>query len=351
MYKYNKKFYLYLTLIILAICITLGIITEQLAKKQAKIDFPPNGILVDIDGRKVHLDCRGKGGPIVVFESGFDTSGSLSWSLVHNEIAKFTRTCAYDRAGMMWSEPRSSASPGLGKVIAEDLNKTLELAQEKPPYVLVGHSFGGIYISIFTKYFPDKVGGLVFVDTAHPDQAEIFNEYQEPLLSRLSYAVMDYFEPAWNFIGLTRIFAEYNDGRLINQSLRDEKTIDAFSPLSGLSLTQESNFYQDSLKEASSMRDFGDRPLYVLGAISNYEQLSDDELHISGLNRSQIPALIQKDLDTHKDQASWSTNSEVKVIYDAHHYLQFEQPKLVINAVEKIVENVRNKQSKNEISK
>ena len=86
MYKYNKKFYLYLTLIILAICITLGIITEQLAKKQAKIDFPPNGILVDIDGRKVHLDCRGKGGPIVVFESGFDTSGSLSWSLVHKSL-------------------------------------------------------------------------------------------------------------------------------------------------------------------------------------------------------------------------------------------------------------------------
>jgi len=341
MSKFNKKFFLYIIVFFVTSCTTFGIISEHFAKKQALIDFPPTGRLIDIGKRKIHLDCRGEGSPVVIFESGFDTSGSLSWSLVHSEIAKTTRACAYDRAGMMWSDSRSKDQNFLGRAIANDLNNTLTKAGEKPPYVLVGHSFGGVYITIFTKYFASKVAGVVFVDTSHPDQVEIFREYQEPLLTRLSYVLMDYFEPVWSYVGLTRFFAHLNDDRLVNQSILDEQTTDAFSPLSGLTLTQESEAYKESLKEAGSFRDFGNRPLYVLGVISNYQQMTNDNLLEFGLSRQQIPELIKKDLFTHNDQAKWSTNSEVKIIYNANHYIQFEHPDIVIDAVNHVVDKIR----------
>jgi pimeloyl-ACP methyl ester carboxylesterase len=337
----RRKRYLSYSVVVIILGMTAGVIYETLAKKQALIDFPPTGLLIDIGERNIHLDCRGNGSPIVVFESGFDTSGSLSWSLVHDEIAKTTRSCVYDRAGMMWSDKRSVTKISIAKAIAEDLNETLTKAGEKPPYVLVAHSFGGPYITVFTKYFSSSVAGLIFVDTSHPDQIDIFKEFKEPLFNRFSYVVMDFFEPLWSFVGLTRIFANLNDDRLVNQSIKDEQATDAYSPSSGLALTQESQAYAQSLNEAGSYRDFGNKPLYVIGAISNYEQMSDDELMTSGLTRQQLPMLINKDLFTHRDQASWSNNSELSVIYNADHYVQIERPKVVVNAVISVIQKIR----------
>lgn len=327
--------------VVMILGITAGVIYEKVAKEQALIDFPPTGLLIDIGERNIHLDCRGIGSPIVVFESGFDTSGSLSWSLVHNEIARTTRACVYDRAGMMWSDKRSVTKTSIVKAIAEDLEKTLTKAGENPPYVLVAHSFGGPYITVFTKYFSSSVAGLIFVDTSHPDQIDIFKEFKEPLFNRFSYLVMDFFEPLWSVVGLTRIFAHLNDDRLVNQTIKDEQAIDAYSPSSGMALTQESQAYAQSLNEAGNYRDFGNKPLYVIGAISNYEKMSDDELITSGLTRQQLPMLINKDLFTHQDQASWSTNSELSIIYNADHYVQFERPKIVVNAVISVIQKIR----------
>jgi pimeloyl-ACP methyl ester carboxylesterase len=326
---------------ILCIFTILALIYELKAKKQALLDFPPKGILVDIGGRNIHLDCRGTGSPIVIFESGFDTNGSLSWSRVHDEVATITRACAYDRAGMMWSDSRAIKSELMGKAIAGDLNETLLKAGESPPYVLVGHSFGGPYITIFTKYYNSSVAGLVFIDTSHPDQVEIFSEFQEPGINLIKYAVMDFFEPVWSYLGLSRFFAHQIDGRVPNQTLIDEQMIDAYSSSSGLALTKESQKYQQSLIEAGGLRDLGNKPLYVIGVLQNYESMSDDELNFYGIKRHLIPSLLRKDEDTHKDQASWSTNSELKILRSGDHYIQFEKPEVVINAIKSVIEKVR----------
>jgi len=341
MLKFRSNIWLGCSAFLIVCCLTIGIISEKAAKNNALVDFPPTGKIINIGERNIHLNCKGKGKPIVVFESGLDTSGSLSWSMVHDEIAKTTRACSYDRAGMMWSDLRYGYQELIGKAIAEDLNKALLNAGENPPYVLVGHSFGGPYITIFTKYFGSSVAGLVFVDTSHPDQVEIFKEYKEPFVNLILYAVMDFFEPIWSDVGLTRYFAESNDDRLINQSLKDEQATDAYSPSSGLALTKESQSYVQTLNEAGSFRSFGDRPLFVIGALSNYDKLTDVELSKIGLNRHQIPLLIQKDISTHKDQASWSTNSELTILYDTGHYVQFEKPAVVINSVKSVIYKVR----------
>ena len=103
----------------------------------------------------------------MVFESN-DPEGSLGWSGVQNKVAKTTRACTYSRVGIMWSDPADG--PRNDKAIAYDLHVVLQKAGENPPFVLVGHSLGGLYTVIYTKYFGADVAGLVLVDPAHPDQ-------------------------------------------------------------------------------------------------------------------------------------------------------------------------------------
>ena len=151
-----------------ALLIGVGAIWEQVERQRAVRDFPAPGRLVDIGGRRIQIDCRGTGSPAVVFESGFGMNGSLSWTKVHDEAAKFTRACAYSRAGIIWSDDKGGPHDGVG--IARDLHATLVTAGESGPFVLVGHSLGGPYITIYTKLYGDEVAGLVYVDASHPDQ-------------------------------------------------------------------------------------------------------------------------------------------------------------------------------------
>src|SRR5689334_22945186 len=108
---------------------------ETYARHRARDEFPPRGSMVEIGDRRIHLDCRGQGAPTVVFEAGLDMNGSLAWSAVHDEVASFTRACAYDRAGIMWSDPKQG--PQHADVVADDLHAMLAASGEKGPYVLV----------------------------------------------------------------------------------------------------------------------------------------------------------------------------------------------------------------------
>jgi len=138
--------------------------------------------MVDIGDRHLYLECRGRGSPTVVLESGFTDAGD-TWSFAEAsqpaldpEISKFTRLCIYDRPGtVLGSAPptigRSGATPGLrtaGDVVA-DLHALLAAAQVPGPYVLVGHSLGGLFVRLYASTYPDQVTGLVLEDTNLPD--------------------------------------------------------------------------------------------------------------------------------------------------------------------------------------
>ena len=103
-----------------------GIVYEQLARHRAARDYPPRGQMVDIGGRRIHIDCRGRGSPTVIFESGLGTTGSLSWDRVHDAVARTTRACAYDRAGLMWSDPTPGGQDA--EHVSDDLHATLKAA-------------------------------------------------------------------------------------------------------------------------------------------------------------------------------------------------------------------------------
>src|SRR5665213_805037 len=97
--------------------------------------------MIEIGGRSWHLTDRGAAGPAVIFESGISAT-CLNWSQVRSQVEGFARACAYDRAGLGWSDP--AKSPRTPSAIVDELQALLEAARIPPPYILVGHSFGGL---------------------------------------------------------------------------------------------------------------------------------------------------------------------------------------------------------------
>lgn len=140
------------------------VIAAQLqAQGQVVSSHPPPGRLVDIGGRKLHLYCTGVGGPTVILMAG-GGAYSIDWALVQPRVAEMTRVCSYDRAGLAWSDP-GPADETVEQTIS-DLHAVLS-ASEKPPYVLVGASIGGIFIRAYQRAFPREVAGLVFSNSSN----------------------------------------------------------------------------------------------------------------------------------------------------------------------------------------
>src|SRR5580700_1141251 len=123
--------------------------------------IPPPGRMLDVGGRKLHVNVLGHGSPAVILEAGIAAS-SLSWALVAKQVAAFTTVVTYDRAGFGWSDPAPHHSTSLDA--ARDLALLLDKAQIPEPLLLVGHSFGGLIVRVFEQEFPGRVAGLVLVD-------------------------------------------------------------------------------------------------------------------------------------------------------------------------------------------
>jgi pimeloyl-ACP methyl ester carboxylesterase len=126
--------------------------------------YPPPGMMVDVGGYRLHVVCAGSGSPTVVFESGIAAS-SLSWTRVLADVAMFTRACAYDRPGLAWSDApdRPRRPRTLARMLAE-LQGMLANAAIAGPYVLVGHSFGALLACAYASQHPDDIAGLVLLD-------------------------------------------------------------------------------------------------------------------------------------------------------------------------------------------
>ena len=131
--------------------------------------LPPPGQLIDVGGWKLHLNCTGTraaGTPLVILEPGVGAF-SVEWSLVQPELAKTTRVCSYDRAGAGWSE--MGPHPRTYKQLTYELHTLLERAGEKPPYVMVGQSYGCWLVRAYRSSYPSEVVGIVLVDGGDDD--------------------------------------------------------------------------------------------------------------------------------------------------------------------------------------
>lgn len=138
-----------------------GLLYQVLGTASDRRRYPPPGQLVDVGGHRLHVQVRGTGWPTVVLEAGIAAS-SLSWQPVQEQASQFTRVISYDRASLGWSEP------GGGNCGAEEqiqqLRRLLQAAGYEPPYVMVGHSFGGLLARVYAAAWPGEIAGLVLVD-------------------------------------------------------------------------------------------------------------------------------------------------------------------------------------------
>jgi pimeloyl-ACP methyl ester carboxylesterase len=313
----------------LALLASAGLLYQGLAMRRDARRYPPLGRFVDVHGRKMHLICMGQGQPAVVLDSGLSGS-ALDWSRVQPVVASFTQACAYDRAGCGWSDP--GPRPRTSQQIADDLHALLQAAGIEPPYVLVGHSSGGLNVRVYAHCYPDEVAGLVLVDAAHEGQRERLP--RRPLVARL----ID--EARWRWMYLYPLGARLGLMRLLK---RPNGVIDALPQevqLRATSVGIRSRAYDWIVTEAAAIREseeqarragsVGALPLVVVSA------------HVHGappgLSISQADHLWQ---EMQEELATLSTQSTRIVAEESGHFIHLDQPNLVVEAVRSLVETVR----------
>ena len=314
----------------LLVAATAGAAYETLSRRRAAREHPPMGRLIDIGGRRIQIDCRGTGSPTVVLESGLDRTGSLSWASVHDPIAQTTRTCAYSRAGMMWSD--AAKRPFNSARAAEDLHTALIRAGERPPWVTVGHSGGGAYTMVFTGRYPSEVAGLVFVDVPHPDHFERVEQATDDSPSaghRARKAAALTVGPLLIRLGVARLAPAGDAHHSWTDSMSAAHR--AFFPTSTAALLEEVRALDGTLRRAGRFRHLGSRPLVVLSATGRppdvRERKMDERLQATRFQLQQ-------------EMATWSSRGRHEQV-DGGHNIHVERPDVVIRAVRAVVADVR----------
>ncbi len=321
---------------LIAVALICGFAYEQWSRWNAPREYPPPGQLVEVDGRKMHINCTGSGAPTVILESGLTNWGSVSWVLVQPEIAKTNRVCSYDRAGMLWSDRREEAPTA--DTIAGNLHTLLETVSEAPPYVLVGHSYGGVLIRLFANRYPQEVDALVFVDSSHPDQFERYAQL---------YGEDESDEPWW-LIPYERVTAETGAMRLFRRPAADRFPAEAlmslrYFPQNLDAVIAEFNTLDAISAAARETKSFGDLPIIVLTA---GEQLEPPDEEAAEMTSDEIEEW-RKDgklwLELQAEIAALSTNSDHRIVEGSRHFIPFAAPESIVQAIREVLTMDRQK--------
>lgn len=281
--------------------------------------YPPPGRLVDVGGYRLHIQCVGTGSPAVVLESGLGGM-SLDWSLVQGGIGQTTQVCAYDRAGMGWSDP--GPQPRTPGRIAGDLHTLLTNAGIPGPYVLVGHSVGGKNVRMFALQHPDEVAGMALVDA----RSEVADSPVAPVAAQNLPQVTG---SEWSLYGLVRrvglvrlIGASQWGPQTLSEQTRTELALFATGQRGLDATAAESLAMTADNAELRAAPSLGDRPLIVLAA--------DESMNTT----PRWP-------EAQHQQAAMSTSGRLIVVEGSGHYIQLDHPAVVIDAVRQVVTQAR----------
>jgi pimeloyl-ACP methyl ester carboxylesterase len=295
---------------------------------------PPIGRLVDVGGYRLHLACEVEVGPTVVMEAAIGETGLL-WSLVQPGVAQLTRACVYDRAGLGWSEV--SPKPRTAAVMVEELRSLLASAEVPGPYVLVGHSFGGLLVRLYAARYPQEVAGLVLVDSAHEEQyRRAPNEIRE-LVPQLEAQGLQQFEGLKALIvsgSLDAAMLPVPPG-LPEAAAETFRALVAASPKHVETLIAEQQAVQTIHAElaAAKITSLGDLPLLVLS--------HGQPMLMPGLTDAVNQANEQLWQQLQAELARLSSQGRLVVAQDSGHYIQLERPELVIDAIAEVVAAAR----------
>src|SRR5215210_1375851 len=272
------------------------------------------------------LRRQGEGGPTVVMDSGIG-GGVLDWQTVQPKVAKFARVCSYDRSGLGWSE--SGPKPRTSPRIVEELHALLENAGVGGPYVLVGHSFGGANAQLYAAEYPKEVAGMVLVDSALDlrvldkdlrDAAE--GAAPSPLILKVLVALC-----------IGRLSPEPVGSPEPPEGLERERNALYGSTRHLYAAFDESATINESVAEvADAAPSLGEKPLIILSAgARQYPGFTKGEAKRFDEQFNKFEAGLQ-DL---------SENSKLVVAKNSAHYIQFDRPELVVDAIRQVVDAAR----------
>jgi len=334
---------------IAGVALTVLIALAGPAQPTNKVNYDPDIIrsnLVDIGGgRRLNLNCVGQGSPTVIFEQGGE-GNILNWRKVQPAITAITRTCFYDRAGFGFSDPPDK--PVTVVNVTDDLHKLLQIAGIGGPIVLVGHSIGGLYATVYADRFPSEVSGLVLIDPAFAGQFDFGTPAQRA--SNLDHDVKAENESGWACVklvehedfaagvpGLCQVFPK---GETPAEAVYLQRPVMTGSWYRAEMSQSESLFRpnsEDTREETAVRRTFGDKPVIVLTS----EKIAFDDWQDEAMRK----AFSQHWRAGHDALAARSARGESIVVGGSDHFIQRSAPAAVIQAVEKVVVEVRSSQS------
>jgi pimeloyl-ACP methyl ester carboxylesterase len=291
---------------LIALAALAGAIYQGLATRRDLAATPAPGHLIDIGGYRLHLWCSGDGAPAVILDTGLGGT-SAAWGFVQPDVARFTRVCSYDRAGLGYSDP--GPSPRTARRIASELAELLTRGGLRGPVVLVGASSGGFNVRVFASDHPERVAGLVLVDATHEDQP-----HEVPRLAR--------FVPVLSTVGALRLLG-ISFGLEIESlapSTRQFARATRFRAAGYQAAGDEIMHIRESASEVRSARRKLSIPVVVVtgarGADATWRQLQ-------------------------RDQVTLSERGCQIVAQESGHVVATDQPEVVVDAIRRVVETGR----------
>lgn len=336
-FSWMPRFAIWLMLL-LALLLAIGYVYQLRTTAADFVQFPPPGQLVDVGGYSLHIHCTGEGGgPTVVVDAG-NGDFSVSWIEIQREVEKSARICTYDRAGYGWSD--TSPHPRTASHMANELHQLLVNANVEPPYLLVGHSLGGLTVRVYASLYPDEVAGVVLVDAGHEDQ-----------LQRLPPEYLRLYKQQQSYFSVLGFMSRFGILRLIGSSSKGAdlappqvaKLPEEIQPVY-LTMISHPSYFDTTLAELRALPEItaevrateplGDTPLLILTA----DSLDQAALQSIGLG-DDFPAdrLQQTFNELQNEFETLSTRSRHVIVKDSTHAINLDQPQAVIDAIREMV--------------
>ena len=314
------------------------VVYQNIALAQARRQFPPPGRLVSVDGHYMHLNCAGNGSPSVIIDAG-NASFSLEWTPILQALSTSTRVCTYDRAGYGWSEP--GPYPRDGARVVEELYALLQNAGEVGPFVLVGHSLGGVHVRMFAAQYPEQVAGMVLADTASP--LVITPEYELVQRSTIGfYQVMGLLSRS----GVLRLLGPLGGEDAMPVTARKLPVEQQETYLEMLLNPQQ---YATAVSEMEEIPQTFEQAYQLETAV---QPLPDWPLIVLTAGKTDVPGsdpfndqTMVVDADVIAAQlllTRLSTRAEQRVIQESGHLMHLDAPQAVVEAVLDVINEIRN---------